>query len=291
MRILLVLSLIFVGLSGCETKKKEEPKYRKFSKKNRKKTNLKTKLKNKSVSLTTIDFPYSVNGKEHFGTVSYFNPIKKKLPGVLIIPEYWGLTFDMKKKAHKLAQEKYVVMVADIYGDQKSTSNPDEAQKWLNNFTNDQPKSFETILAAYNQLKNRKDVDSTKIAIIGYSFGGAFATEMLRRGYDFKAVVNVHGSVGSERRAKPGFVKAPILWIKGANDTYIPSKMVSTFEEEMKKAKADLKVITYPNTYSGFSNPLATKIGQKFQLPIQYNPQKEAAAYRSIVKFLKRKMR
>ena len=282
MKKLLIIPLIFF-LTACETSKKEDKLPSPVSAKI-----MKPVIK-KYEQLKAQDSVYKVGSKKYKGF--YVQPkAKGTFPGVLVVPEFWGLTGDMKKKAKVMASWGYAVFVVDLYGSQKHTSRPDKAQRWLNSL-GPSKKVIKQFMAAFEKLKSYPGVNRKKVAVVGYTYGGALATEIARRGYAFTGVVNVHGAVGSKNVAKPGAVKSPVLWLKGQYDAYIPSKMAKKFDGEMKKAQAQVKVITYENAFNGFSNPLASKIGKKNQLPIKFDPKVSRAANHEIHVFLDKVMR
>lgn len=250
------------------------------------------KEKKKSIPLVKSTKEYKVGKSIHKGYLVYKKGLGNQAPGVLLLPEFWGLNDDMKNKADKLARWGYVVMVADFYGQGRSTQSPDEAKKWLQDFESENQKIvYKTFMASFITLRDYEKTASGKIAIVGYSYGGGLATEMARRGFDFKAVINIHGAVGSKRKAKPGFVKAPILWIRAEHDAYVDSKMVEKFNKEMNKAKADLKVVTMKDAYHSFTNPNASAIGKKHQLPFMYDQKLTAKANLQMKTYLDKKLR
>jgi dienelactone hydrolase len=130
-------------------------------------------------------------------------------------------------------------------------------------------------------------VDPQRIAAIGYCFGGGVVLEMARRGADLDAVVSFHGSVSTENPAKPGEVKAKILVAHGAADEFMKPEELTKFEEEMKAAKADYKIIQYPNAKHSFTNPDADEMGKKANIPIAYNAEADKKSWADMTAFLK----
>ena len=214
---------------------------------------------------------------------------KSKRPGILIAPEWWGINSDMKAKALKLAQLGYVVLVADFYGQGLTTDNPDQAGKYLDSIQGKNKRMATTaFMSALFKLKNHKLVNSKKIAIIGYSFGGGLATDLARNGLDVKAVINFHGAVLGKKTARPGFVKAHILWLKGEHDSFIDKKMEDNFRKEMTKAHAKFKIITYKDTFHSFTFKDADRIGKKHNFFIKYHPLSDKQSWNQTKLLLKR---
>ena len=65
------------------------------------------------------------------GLLVYDNSVQTPRPGVVIFPEWWGLTDYPKHRAEQLAQLGYVAFAADMYGDDKTTDNPTEAEQLM----------------------------------------------------------------------------------------------------------------------------------------------------------------
>ena len=94
----------------------------------------------KTIPLVRTTKEYKVSKDTHRGYLVFKEGIGSQAPGVLLLPEFWGLNSDMKSKADKLASWGYVVMVADLYGGGRSTTSPDEAKKWLTAFESENQK-------------------------------------------------------------------------------------------------------------------------------------------------------
>src|SRR4051812_24400085 len=62
--------------------------------------------------------------------VAYDSASTAKRPGILVIPEWWGLNDYAKGRAKQLAALGFVAIAVDLYGDDKIAANPDDAGKW-----------------------------------------------------------------------------------------------------------------------------------------------------------------
>lgn len=196
--------------------------------------------------------------------------------GVLVIPEWWGLTEYPKARARQLAELGYVAFVADMYGDGKTTADPKQAAEWAA-IRGDRPKLRTRALAALTALKGQADdafMNPNKIAAIGYCFGGTTVLELARAGAPVLGVVSFHGGLEMPGQ-NPAPVTAKILVCHGADDPMVPVEQVNAFQKQMQDAKADFQIITYSGAVHAFTNPEATS----FNIPgIAYN---EAADKRS----------
>jgi dienelactone hydrolase len=219
------------------------------------------------------------------GYIAYDNSIKGKRPGVIVIHEWWGLTDYPKKRAEMLAKLGYVALAADMYGDGKIADNPADAQKFAGESMKDVNLFKSKFLAAMDFLKQDEHTDPTRIAAIGYCYGGGVVLNMARAGVDLKGVVSFHGSLGAVIPAEKGKVKAKLLVCSGAADKFISAEAVDGFKKEMKDAGANLKYVAYEGATHAFSNPEATAMGKKFNMPIAYNEKADKGSWSEMQKF------
>ncbi len=190
------------------------------------------------------------------GYLAYDDANSAKRPAVLVAPEWWGLTDYPKSRAEQLAKLGYVGFAVDIYGDAKSTHDPKQAGDWMTPYLKDRAKLRSRMQAAYDALKQQPQVDTEKIAAIGYCFGGACALELARSGADLSAVVSFHGNLTADQKAQPG-IKPKILVCTAADDSFVPADQVVAFIDEMRDAKADFQINVYANAVHAFTNPKA----------------------------------
>jgi dienelactone hydrolase len=221
------------------------------------------------------------------GYIAYDNSIKGKRPGVIVIHEWWGLKEYPKKRAEMLAKLGYVALAADMYGDGKTVDNPGDAQKAAGESMKDIDLYKAKFVAAFDFLKQDERVDPAKIAAIGYCYGGGVVLNMARAGVDLKGVVSFHGSLGAAIPADKGNVKARVLVCAGAADKFISPKAIEAFKKEMKDAGADLKYVAYDGALHAFSNPDATALGKKFNMPIAYDEKADKGSWSEMQKFFK----
>jgi dienelactone hydrolase len=212
---------------------------------------------------------YRAQGVVMKGYLFYDEAIKGKRPGVLVIPEWWGLNDYARKRARMMAELGYTALAVDMYGDGKQATTPDEAGK----LSGEVMKNFDTagaarFTAAFDFLKQQPTVDPSRIAAIGYCFGGSVVLNMAGQGADLRGVVSFHGGLGSVRPAQAGQVKAKVLVLTGATDNFVPPEQVETYKQQMKAAGADFRVVAYPGATHSFTNPDADALGKKFNMPI-----------------------
>jgi dienelactone hydrolase len=140
--------------------------------------------------------------------------------------------------------------------------------------------------AAREQLAKQPTVDSTRIGAVGYCFGGAVVLNMARAGADVDGVVGFHATLGLNTPAPaPGTVKAKVLILNGADDPFVKKEQYATLRSELDAARADYRVIEYPGAVHAFTNPEATALGKKFNLPLRYDAKVNKEAENEASKF------
>lgn len=189
----------------------------------------------------------------------YDDAVIGKRPAVLVIHQWTGLGNYEKKRARMLAELGYNVFAADIYGKGIRPPAPGPAAEESGKFKKDRALYRARLMAALDILHKDERTDTTKVAAIGYCFGGAGALELARAGVPVAGVVSFHGSLDAAEgfAAKAGVTTPKILVLHGADDPYAPASQVADLEKEMKAAGADMQVVLYEGAVHSFTQPQA----------------------------------
>jgi dienelactone hydrolase len=220
------------------------------------------------------------------GIVVYDDAIAGKRPGIVMVHEWWGITKHMHTQAANFAQQGYTAFIADMYGDAKTADNPKDAGALSSGVMKD-PKLMETRFnAAREQLAAQETVDPKRIGAVGYCFGGAVVLNMASAGADLAAVAVFHALLGLNTPAPtPGEVKAKVLILNGADDPFVKKEQYAALKKDFDAAKADYRIIEYPGAVHAFTNPEATELGKKFNLPLRYDAKVNEEAQAEASKF------
>lgn len=235
----------------------------------------------------TKELVYTVNGTAMQGYLAYEDSIKGKRPGIVVVHEWWGHNDYARKRAQMLAKLGYTAFALDMYGGGKTASHPQDAAKFSAAVKKNLPLARARFTAALEQLKAHPTVDPARLAAIGYCFGGGIVLEMALQGIDLKGVVSFHGTLPPPRDLQPGRVKAKILVLNGAADPFVKPEQIRAFEEEMKAAGVDYRLIQYPGAKHAFTNPAADQYGKKFGIPLAYNKQADDKSWQAMQDFFK----
>lgn len=227
---------------------------------------------------------YNAGGKTMKSVVFYHDSSKEKRPGILVIPEWWGLNDYPKSRAKQLADLGYVAMAVDTYGNGQIASNPQEAEKLATPFYQNPQLTKTVVDAALAKLKTFPEVDTNNIAAIGYCYGGYVVLNAAKLGADLKGVVSFHGNLSGVAPDK-NLLKAKILVCQGGADKFVGPEEQNTFKKQMDSIHADYTFKVYPNATHAFTNPDATEIGKKFNMPVQYNAEADKNSWNDMKSF------
>ncbi|TNE79180.1 MAG: dienelactone hydrolase family protein [Bacteroidetes bacterium] len=222
-------------------------------------------------ALVSKEVTYESDGVSMKGYLVFDSLKKGERPGILVVHEWWGHNEHSRNSANELAKLGYTAFAVDMYGDGKLAEHPKDAQA----FAGEVMKNFESAKARFNAaraiLESDPHTDKSKIAAIGYCFGGGIVLNLARQSADLKAVVSFHGSLGAVNIAEPGSVKARMLVLNGEDDPMVDAASLTAFKSEMDSAGANYLIVNYPNAKHAFTNPHATEKGKAFGLPLEYN--------------------
>jgi dienelactone hydrolase len=229
---------------------------------------------------------YCVQGVVMKGYLAYDENLKVNRPGVLVVHEWWGLNDYARKRANMLAELGYIALAIDMYGDGKTVMHPDDAGKLSSELMKNIDVAKMRFIAAMDFLKQQPFIDSTRIAAIGYCFGGGVVLNMARQGMDLKGVASFHGGLTAIQPAQPNSIKAKILVLNGGADKFITAEQIEAFKQEMKSAGADFQFISYPGAMHSFTNSDADAMSKKFNMPIAYNAEADKKSWDELKEFL-----
>lgn len=230
---------------------------------------------------------YSAGNVVMKGYLAYDESIKGKRPGILVVHEWWGLNEYARKRARMLARLGYTALAVDMYGEGKQAEHPDDAEKYAGEIAKNMDMARARFIAALEVLRQHKSGDPDRIAAIGYCFGGSVVLQMARSGLDLDGVVSFHGGLSTSEPAQPGKVRAKILVFRGEADKLVPEEQVERFQEEMRKAGADFRIVSYPGAMHSFTNPEADAYARRFGLPLGYDAEADSNSWAEMQKFFK----
>lgn len=191
------------------------------------------------------------------GHVAFDPGISGKRPGILVIHDWMGVAPYSIGRAEQLAKLGFIAFVADIYGKGVRPKDPTEASALAGKYKADRALLRRRANAGLQKLSQHPQVDSSKIAAIGYCFGGTSVLELARSGADLRGVVSFHGGLDSPTPADGKNIKAKVLVLHGADDPYVKPADIAAFQEELRGAKIDWQMVYYGDAVHSFTQPHA----------------------------------
>jgi dienelactone hydrolase len=195
---------------------------------------------------------YKAGSLDCEGWAAFDDSSTAKRPSVLIVHQWTGVSDNEKMRAKMLAELGYNVFVADVYGKGVRPQPPAsgaEAGKYKKN----RPLLRERLTAALEVLLKDSRTDTSRVACIGYCFGGTAAIELGRSGAPVKGVVSFHGGLDSPTPADGKNIKGKVLALHGADDPFVPAADIAAFEKEMKDAGVAYQLVSYPGAVHAFT--------------------------------------
>ncbi|MCS6849539.1 MAG: dienelactone hydrolase family protein [Gemmataceae bacterium] len=238
--------------------------------------------------MQTKTVPYKAGQVDAQGFVAWDETKPGPRPGVLVVHEWWGLNDYARERCRQLAGLGYVAFAADLYGSGKTTNDPKEAGAWMTAVQRDVTEWRRRVQAALAALQAEPACDATKVAAIGYCFGGATALQLAYTGADLKAVATFHAALPTPTEAEARAIKARLLICHGADDGFIPADAITAFRAALDKAGVPYQFVAYPGAVHGFTVPNADQRG----IPgIKYNKAADEASWQALKSLLSETLR
>jgi dienelactone hydrolase len=201
---------------------------------------------------------YNVSGLSNKGALVYDESAQTKRPLLLMAPNWLGINPVSTEVARTLLADRYVVFMADMYGEGKGPKGTENPMEFLAPLMKNAAETRKRIVAAFDTMigeaQKRGIGDTSKRAAIGYCFGGANVLDLARSGADVKAVVSMHGSLATSMPAKKGEVKAACLVVHGAADPIAPKAERDAFEKEMDAADVHWVMLNFGGVVHAFTD-------------------------------------
>ena len=181
------------------------------------------------------------------------------LPLVLVAHTWKGRSEFEDQKVNALNALGYAALSIDIYGGGVNGISVEENQALIKPFVTDRKLFRQRLISAVEYGKSIEGIDASKIAMIGFCFGGLASIELARSGYDLSGCVSFHGLLNQSEETF-NKVNTKLLVLNGDLDPMVSSEQILALQNEMTESEADWQFINYGNTYHAFTNPLANDV-------------------------------
>ena len=162
-------------------------------------------------------------------------------PTVIMIHEFWGLNESIAGKADLLAEDGYLVIAPDTFRGSTTGWVPRAIFQVISNKPEDVNVDLDSV---YAWLETQPDVDSDRIAIAGFCYGGRTSLTYSLHNHRLAATVIFYGSPETE----PAILKTlpgPVLGIFGGADQSIPVEQVNAFDAALTEADIPHEITIY----------------------------------------------
>jgi dienelactone hydrolase len=200
------------------------------------------------------DIEYGYDGRRLVGHLAVDDRHSERRPAVLISHDAGGLSDHPKSTARRLAELGYVAFALDYYGDGVPLP-PEAIGDRFSELAGDAERTRGMAKAGLDVLLSSEYADPSRVAAIGYCFGGSMALDLARSGADLAAVVGFHSGLSTRKPAEPGAITGVVLACIGADDPIIPPDQRLAFEEEMRTAGVDWRMHLYGGAVHSFTSP------------------------------------
>lgn len=221
---------------------------------------------------------WTLDGTHFKSVLVYDDASSAKRPGLVMVPNWYGINDAAIQKADMIAGKDYVILLTDMYGEnvRPQPGHADQAQVAIKPLYGDRVLMRKRINAALTQLKAQAGtapIDLTKLAAIGFCFGGTAVLDLARSGADLAAIVSFHGGLTTDNPALAKNIKARVLVMNGADDKgTMPD--ADKFMDEMRASPADWQFVVLGNAVHCF-----TEVGEDSP-GCKYDARAAARSYR-----------
>lgn len=190
---------------------------------------------------------WTQDGTQFKSVLVYDDAVAGKRPGLVMVPNWYGVNDVAVQKAEMIAGKQYVILLTDMYGAnvRPTVGNADEAGAAVKPLYANRELMRKRVNEALAQLKQQAGsapIDTGKLAAIGFCFGGSAVLDLARSGADIAAVVSFHGGLATDNPALGKNIKARVLAMNGADDKGTMGD-ADKFMDEMRGSPADWQFV------------------------------------------------
>jgi carboxymethylenebutenolidase len=201
-----------------------------------------------------------------------------KLPAVIMIHENKGLNDHIKNMANLLARQGYVVLAVDLFKGEVSVD-PNDTRRMVQSVRNNPEHAISNLQTAVKYVSSLPNVDSSKVASIGWCFGGGQSLQLAlnSRDHPLAATILYYGTPLVTDKGNLSKIKWPVLGIFGDQDRGIPVEKVNQFKAALEEDGITNEIHIYPGVGHAFANPSGAN----------YAPKETQDAWQKTLSFLK----
>lgn len=229
-------------------------------------------------NIKTMNVSY-VSGKDTVSAYLAMPETGGAHPALIVIHEWWGLRDWIRQNSRDLARHGYVALAIDLYRG-IITDNSQEAYKLMMSVPRE--RALTDLGSAFDYLAKMKEVNHSKIGVIGWCMGGSYSYIAAVNLPKLAACVINYGNVGTTK-SEVGSIDCPVLCNFAGKDMTYTVKMGREFEAAMKADGKSVEFHEYPGVNHAFMNPNNPGIYDEAQAKLAWE-----RIYSFLGKYLKR---
>ncbi|HEY3527399.1 MAG TPA: dienelactone hydrolase family protein [Nitrososphaeraceae archaeon] len=235
-------------------------------------------LQNQSISYFDGSSGYLVYPDTTNATETSGQQQQQKLPAVVMIHEWWGLNDHIKDMADELASEGYVVLAADLYNGEVA-ADPNRARELSSSVRENPEEAISNLQSAVQYLASLPNVNSSRIASLGWCFGGGQSLQLAVNSEQnpLAATVIYYGNLVNDTN-QLSKINWPVLGVFGDQDQSIPVESVNAFEQALNETGITNEIYLYSGVGHAFANPSGDN----------YAPEETVDAWKKTLAFLQK---
>ena len=187
-----------------------------------------------------------------------------KLPAVIMIHENKGLNDHIKNMANLLARQGYVVLAVDLFKGEVSVD-PNDTRRMVQSVRSNPEHAISNLQTAVKYVSSLPNVDSSKVASIGWCFGGGQSLQLALNSQDhpLAATILYYGTPLVTDKGNLSKINWPVLGIFGDQDRGIPVEKVNQFKAALEEDGITNEIHIYPGVGHAFANPSGANYAPK----------------------------
>lgn len=208
-----------------------------------------------SIRTRTVDYR---DGERVFqGMLAWDDDIDGPRPGVLVAHTIRGRSDFEEGKARRLAEMGYTGFAIDVYGKDAIGSPMETCRELMDALRQDRATLQRRLLLAVQALRDQAEADASRIAAMGYCFGGLCVLDIARTGEPLAGVISFHGLFDPPGNTDGNRIRARILALHGWDDPLATPEQAVALASELSRMGADWQLHAYGNVRHAFTNPAA----------------------------------
>jgi len=197
---------------------------------------------------------YREGEKTYESYVAWDAAVSGRRPCVLVAHQWAGFSEHERAVAEGLAAQGYVGVAIDVYGKGVRGGLMDDNSHLMMPLIEDRAELRRRLFAALREAKSLPMVDPSRVAAVGYCFGGLCVLDIARSGTEeVLGVVSLHGVFMPPKLDPRPAIKAKVLVLHGWADPYAPEADVLALARELTEAQADWQLHAYGGVVHAFT--------------------------------------